>query len=94
MKLSDLSNTVLRFVSAAIMLIALVGIIALEVNFPNVHVVRWAGVLIMIGALAEMFKCLSATDSETFNKNSFCKCIRLYTVFQKHSNKKRSSKYE
>ena len=71
MKLSDLSNTVLRFVSAAIMLIALVGIIALEVNFPNVHVVRWAGVLIMIGALAEMFKCLSATDSETFNKNSF-----------------------
>lgn len=71
MKISDLSNTVLRFVSAAGMLVALVGIIALEVNFPDWHAARWAGVLIMVGAIAEMFKCLNATDSETFNKNSF-----------------------
>lgn len=71
MKISDLSNTVLRFVSAAGMLVALVGIIALEVNFPAWHAARWAGVLIMVGAIAEMFKCLNATDSETFNKNSF-----------------------
>ena len=71
MKISDLSNTVLRFVSAAGMLVALVGIIALEVNFPAWHAARWAGVLIMVGAIAEMFKCLNAIDSETFNKNSF-----------------------
>ncbi len=71
MKISDLSNTVLRFVSAAGMLVALIGIIALEVNFPAWHAARWAGVLIMVGAIAEMFKCLNATDSETFNKNSF-----------------------
>ena len=71
MKISDLSNTVLRFVSAAGMLVALVGIIALEVNFPAWHAARWAGILIMVGAIAEMFKCLNATDSETFNKNSF-----------------------
>ena len=70
MKISDLSNTVLRFVSAAVMLVALVGIIALEVNFPALHIVRWAGVVIMVGAIAEMFKCLSVADSETFNKNS------------------------
>ena len=71
MKISDLSNTVLRFVSAAGMLVALIGIIALEVNFPDWHAARWAGVLIMVGAIAEMFKCINAADSETFNKNSF-----------------------
>ena len=71
MKIGDLSNTVLRFISAAGMLVALIGIIALEINFPGLHAARWAAVLIVIGAVAEMFKCLNATDSETFNKNSF-----------------------
>ena len=71
MKLNELSNTVLRFVSAAVMLAALVGIIALEVNFPEIHAARWAGVLIMVGAITEMFRCLNAASSETFNKNSF-----------------------
>ena len=69
MKINELSNTVLRFISAAGMLVALVGLITLEANFPSWHAVRWAGVLIMIGAIAEMIKCLNATDSETFNKN-------------------------
>ena len=68
MKTSELSNGVLRFVSAFLMLLALVGISALEAWVPHVHVVRWVGVLIVCGAIYEMFKCLKSADSETFNK--------------------------
>ena len=70
MKTSELSNGVLRFVSAFLMLLALVGIIALEAWVPHVHVVRWVGVLIVCGAIYEMFKCLKSASSETFNKHA------------------------
>ena len=71
MKLSEISNTVLRFISALIMFAALIGIIALQYHFPNIHVVRWAGVLIVIGAIFEILKCFKNTDSETFNNHAF-----------------------
>jgi phosphatidate cytidylyltransferase len=70
MKISELSNGVLRFVSGFVMILALFGIIALESWFPALHVVRWIGVIITIGAIYEMFKCLKSADSETFNKHA------------------------
>lgn len=70
MKISELSNGVLRFVSGFVMILALFGIIALESWFPALHVVRWIGVIITIGAIYEMFKCLKSADSETFNKHT------------------------
>ena len=68
MKISELPNTFLRFISAAIMMLALVGIIALESWWPALHIVRWVGVLISIGAIYEMIRCLKSVDTEVFNK--------------------------
>lgn len=71
MKISGLSNTVLRFMSAAIMTLALIGIIALESWLPAWHVVRWVGVLISLGAIYEMIRCLKSVTTEVFNKYAF-----------------------
>lgn len=68
MKISGLPNTLLRFMSAAIMALALIGIIALESWLPSLHVVRWVGVLISAGAIYEMLRCLKSVGAETFNK--------------------------
>jgi phosphatidate cytidylyltransferase len=68
MKTSNLSNSVLRFISAALMLLALFGIIALESWFPALHVVRWVGVAIVSIAIYEVFKCLKSAGAEVFNK--------------------------
>jgi len=70
MKTSELSNGVLRFISAFLMLLALVGIIALEAWVPYIHVVRWVGVFVVACAIYEMFKCLKSASSETFNKHA------------------------
>lgn len=70
MKTAELSNGVLRIISAFVMLLALVGIIALEAWVPYIHIVRWVGVLIACGAIYEMIKCLKSVDSEVFNKHS------------------------
>ena len=68
MKTSNLSNGVLRFISAALMLLALFGIIALESWFPSMHIVRWVGVAIVSIAIYEVFKCLKSAGAEIFNK--------------------------
>lgn len=69
MKLSELSNTALRFISAGAMLVILGIVIALEYYVPLLHAVRALGVLIMIGAIYETIKCFKNADSETFNKH-------------------------
>ena len=69
MKLSELSNTALRFISAGAMLAILGIVIALEYYVPSLHAVRALGVLIMIGAIYETIKCFKNADSETFNKH-------------------------
>ena len=71
MKLAELSNTGLRFLSAGVMLIALVIVVALEYYFPHIHAVRFAGILVMIGAIYETVKNYRNADAETFNKNAF-----------------------
>jgi len=70
MKLSELSNTGLRILSAIGMLVALGIVVALEHYFPQIHAVRIAGVLIMIGAIYETIKNYRNADSETFNKSA------------------------
>jgi CDP-diglyceride synthetase len=70
MKISELSNTSLRFITAGAMLIVLAIVATLEAHFPYIHAVRWLSVLIMIGAIFETVKCLKNTSSETFNKHS------------------------
>ncbi len=71
MKLSELSNTALRFISAGAMLAILGVVIALEYFAPAIHAVQILGLLIVCGAIYETIKCFRNTSSETFNKNAF-----------------------
>jgi len=70
MKASELPNNVLRFISAGVMILALIGIIALESWLPYIHIVRWVSVLIVLGALYEMIRCLKNVSSEVFSKHA------------------------
>ena len=71
MKISDLSSTVLRFISAGVMLVVLLCVIALEKYFPGLHATRWLGILIMIGAIYEAIKCMNSVTKDTFNQHRF-----------------------
>ena len=71
MKLSELSNTALRVLSAFAMLVMLGIVVALEYYFPQIHAVRILGVLIMIGAIYETLKNFRNASSETFGKHTF-----------------------
>lgn len=81
MKINELSNGVLRFISAGIMILALVGIIALESWVPSWHIVRWVSVIIVIGAIYEMIRCLKSVNSDVFNKHSVYFIIFLLMLF-------------
>ena len=88
MKASELSNSVLRFISAGVMILALIGIIALQSWFPLLHIVRWVGIVIIIGAIYEMFRCLKSVGSEVFNKYAvyfitfiLMLCLMLVSVY-------------
>ena len=70
MKISELSNTSLRFITSGLMLIVLGAVVALEIYFPQIHAVRWLSVFVVIGAMFETLKCFKNSDAETFNKHS------------------------
>lgn len=70
MKISELSNTALRIISATAMLLILGVVVALEYYFPQIHAVRWLGVLVMIGAIYETIKNYKNASSETFSGHS------------------------
>ena len=70
MKTSELPSNVLRFISAGVMALALVGIIALESWVPYIHVVRWVSVIVVLGAIYEMFRCLKNVNAEVFSKHA------------------------
>jgi phosphatidate cytidylyltransferase len=70
MKLSELSNTSLRILSAIAMFVVLGLVVALEHYFPQIHAVRWLGVLILIGAIYETLKCFKNAAHETFKKHA------------------------
>ena len=70
MKLSELSNTSLRILSSIAMFVILGLVVALEHYFPQIHAVRWLGVLIMIGAIYETLKSFKSATHETFNKHA------------------------
>ena len=71
MKLSELSNTALRVLSAFVMLVVLAVVVALEYYFPQIHAVRILGVLVMIGAIYETLKCFRNASNEIFSKHTF-----------------------
>ena len=71
MKISDLSSTALRFISAGVMLAILLVDIILESYFPFLHATRWLGLLVMIGAIYEATKCFNAATDTIFNKHRF-----------------------
>ncbi len=70
MKLSELSNTGLRILSAFAMLAILGIVVALQHWFPQIYPVRILSVLIVIGAIYETIKCFKSATSETFSKHS------------------------
>ena len=69
MKLSELSNTALRFITAGAMFLVLAIVVALEIKIPSIHAVRWLSVLIMLGAIFETCKNYKNAESKTFNKH-------------------------
>lgn len=71
MKLSQLSNTGLRILSAIAMLVILGIVIALEYYFPQIHAVRILGILVMIGAIYETIKSFATAGQEVFDKHAF-----------------------
>lgn len=71
MKISNLSNTALRFLSAGIMLAILLCVILTEYFLPELQAVRWLGILIVLGAIWETFKCFKSASTETLTKNAF-----------------------
>jgi len=71
MKISELSNTALRILSALAMLFILGIVIVLEYYFPQIHAVRWLGILIMIGAIYETLKNFQNTPNKTFDAHAF-----------------------
>ena len=71
MKISELSNTALRFISAGVMLAVLMCVVLLEAYLPFLHAVRWLGILVVCGGIFETFKCFKSVDNEILNKNIF-----------------------
>ncbi len=75
MKLSEMSNTALRIISATVM----IGIVVIAVLFEKYgipllsiapfHAVRWLGVFVVAGCIYEVIKCIKNTPNETLQKN-------------------------
>lgn len=70
MKISELSNTALRFLGAGIMLVVLGIFCLLQMKFPQIHPVRILGVLIALGAIIETVKCYKNATADIFNKHT------------------------
>jgi CDP-diglyceride synthetase len=65
-----LSETVLRFISGAAMLLVLVVAVYLERAMPSLHIIRWLTVAVVVGAIVEVIRCFTKTTVENFQKNS------------------------
>ncbi|MBR3511235.1 MAG: phosphatidate cytidylyltransferase [Alphaproteobacteria bacterium] len=76
MKISDMSNTSLRILTAGIMIGILVVVALLSAYYPKMHIVRWLGVAVMCGALYEMIISMVKSGIENVQKNSV-----LYFMF-------------
>lgn len=71
MKISELSNTSARILSAFGMLFILGIVVALEYYFPQIHAVRILGILIMIGMIYETLKNFRNATKENFDNHAF-----------------------
>lgn len=75
MKLSEMSNTSLRILTAAVMIGVVVIAVLLEkygipfLSVKHFHAIRWLGVLIVAGCVSETIKCIKNTDGEIIHKN-------------------------
>lgn len=75
MKLSELSNTSLRIITATIMIgIVLIAALLEKYGIPFLsispfHAIRWLSVFVVIGCIYETIKCIKNTSSEIVNKN-------------------------
>ena len=75
MKLSELSNTSLRIISAGIML-GIVGVAVLLEKFgipwlwiAPFYAIRWLAVLVVVGCIFETAKCVKSASDENVQKN-------------------------
>ena len=64
------SNTFLRVITSAALLIGLALVILGEMYIPKIHIVRWVSTLIVMGGIVETIMCLVKTNVKTFQKNS------------------------
>jgi len=71
MKISELSNTSLRIISAGVMFAILLLTVVLEYYFPGLHPVRWLGIAVVCGGIFETFKCFKQANKEILNRNVF-----------------------
>ena len=57
MKKMNLSNVTLRVLSALVMLMLVGCAVMAHMRFPSIHIIRWIGVAIVIGAIVETVRC-------------------------------------
>ena len=75
MKLSELSNTSLRILTAAVMIGIVVIAVLLEkygipfLSIKHFHAIRWLGVLIVAVCIFETIRCIKNADAEIVHKN-------------------------
>ena len=75
MKLSEMSNTSLRILTAVVMIgIVAVAVLLERYGIPFLfvkpfHAIRWLSVLVAVACIYEAIKCIKSTDTETVHKN-------------------------
>ena len=76
MKISEMSNTSLRVLTAVLMAIVIIAALFFETRFPHLHIIRWLSVLIACGCIAEVINSMVKAGTENLRKH-----IGLYAGF-------------
>ena len=75
MKLSEMSNTALRVITATVMLAIVCVAVSLEkygiplLSVAPFHAIRWLGIFVVMGCIYELVKSIKNTPSEIVQKN-------------------------
>ena len=65
-----ISNVFLRIITATVMIAVLFLAFVLEINWPEIHAVRWLSVAVVLWGIVETIICYAKTSPENFQKNA------------------------
>lgn len=66
-----LSQTMLRLITGAALILVLAAVIFVEMKMPSLKVVYWLTMIVAAGAIIETINCFARAKRETFQKNAF-----------------------